>query len=105
MKWHVLTDDPKSYPQKPPDTIDEFGRRRFTTGCQVIVTTARGNVFCCDYQWCCLHNGKGEFWYMRSDNIIKDVIAWMPLPKPYKEGEKEYVKDAYSGSVFRYGTR
>jgi len=28
-------------------------------------------------------------WYDKNDNLLNDVIAWMPLPKPHQRGEEE----------------
>ena len=84
MRWKAITPNPRSYPQRTPDRIDENGRRWAATGCPVIVTTAAGKVFACSYQWTCTQNGIGTFYYGRSDNEIKNVVAWMPLPEPYQ---------------------
>lgn len=84
MRWKAITPNPKSYPQRTPDRIDENGRTWASTGCPVIVTTADGKVFACNYQWSCLEQGIGTFWHRRSDNEIKNVIAWMPMPEPYQ---------------------
>lgn len=31
----------------------------------------------------------GGRWWTDYDEVVDGVIAWMPLPKPYKEGEEE----------------
>lgn len=36
---------------------------------------------------------KGKCWYMSDDEygdvVYDDILAWMPLPKPWKDGEEE----------------
>ena len=88
MKWNVLTDDPKSYPQQPPVRIDELGRRWSTASDNFIVTDTKGKVYMAFYNYGCLRHGKGEFYWRNTDHPV-DVIAWMPMPEPYREGRTE----------------
>ena len=50
----------------------------------VIITTENGRVTFADY---CTENG--TFHDVGQDVWASDIIAWMPLPKPYKGGENE----------------
>lgn len=48
---------------------------------EILVCTKNGNVFvdfaCCD-----------EGWYVESGlDFVDDIVAWQPLPQPYKESE------------------
>ena len=75
--------EPQIIPAKDPGQ-DRRERSWAATGCPVIVPTADGKVFACSYQWTCTQNGIGTFYYGRSDNEIKNVVAWMPIPEPYQ---------------------
>lgn len=33
----------------------------------------------------CTHDGE---WYVKAKTVKRKIIAWMPLPEPYKEGEQ-----------------
>ncbi len=43
-----------------------------------LATNSEGDVYEYDYNKFTVHDGKGSF-------LGRDVIAWMPLPKPYRE--------------------
>ena len=47
-----------------------------------LATNSEGDVYEYDYSKFTVHDGKWSF-------LGRDVIAWMPLPKPYKEGGDE----------------
>lgn len=50
----------------------------------VIITTENGRVTFADY---CTENGM--FHDVGQDVWASDILAWMPLPKPYKGGDDE----------------
>mgnify|MGYP006872981438 CR=1 FL=1 len=81
MKWHVLTDDPKTHPKRPPDRQDEQGRWWFTTNEDFIITDYKGRVYIAFYVW---QNKK--FYWNDTDHPV-NAVAWMPLPEAYKEKE------------------
>lgn len=52
---------------------------------QVVLGTDSYNCFYNTYTW----DDCGEIkWYADGDYDVP-IVAWMPLPKPYREGEKE----------------
>ena len=79
MKWISIKD---RLPKRPPNRIDESGRKWFTVSDSFIVTDTEGRVFEADYDYY-----SKSFWYGNSLNEIK-VVAYMPLPKPYKAKEE-----------------
>ena len=81
MKWHVLTDNPESHPERPPDRRDEFGRLWFTADMDFIITDDEGRVYVAFYVW-----QNRRFYWRDTDHPVK-AIAWMPLPEAYK-GER-----------------
>jgi hypothetical protein len=47
---------------------------------------------CKDVRVCQMHHNSSDGWYDECDNWMyfsTSVIAWMPLPEPYQEGEQE----------------
>lgn len=70
-------------PKRPPNCIDENGRKWITVRDSFIVTDTEGRVFEAVYDYY-----SKSFWYGNSLNEIK-VVAYMPLPKAYKPKEEE----------------
>ena len=54
----------------------------------VLITNGKGNVRCGQYR--SEHDVRGEthYWWWKG-KTIESVLAWMPLPKPYKGGDSE----------------
>ena len=66
--------------ERLPDDV-EIGEEYPT----VVFCTSDGAVYVGGYE----HYLGGKWWYMDTwEDEAKGVIAWMPLPEPYKEGEK-----------------
>lgn len=82
MKWISVKD---RLPKRPPNRIDENGRKWLTVSDSFIVTDTEGRVFEAVYDYY-----SKSFWYGNGSNKI-EVVAYMPLPKPYKL--KEDVKE------------
>ena len=79
MKWISVKD---RLPKRPPSRINENGQKIFKSSDRFIVTDSDGRVFEADYTYC-----NKSFWNGNSLNEIK-VVAYMPLPKPYKPKEE-----------------
>lgn len=75
MKWISVKD---RLPKRPPSRINKKGHEIFKSSDRFIVTDSEGRVFEADYDY-----RKKGFWNGNSLNEIK-VVAYMPLPKPYK---------------------
>lgn len=54
----------------------------------VLITNGKGNVRCGQYR--SEHDVRGEthYWWWKG-KTVESVLAWMPLPKPYKGGDDE----------------
>ena len=58
-----------------------------------VLITIKGNDFVSDGTYAGYYSNR--WWYMCEDGevtdvpILANVIAWMPLPKPYKEKDNE----------------
>ena len=91
MKWISVKD---RLPKRPPNRIDENGQEWFTVSDSFIVTDTEGRVFEAEYNYC-----NKFFWYYNSSNKI-EVVAYMPLPKPYKPKEEENENESMA-SKFR----
>ena len=54
----------------------------------VLITNGKGNVRCGQYR--SEHDVRGgtHYWWWKG-KTVETVIAWMPLPKPYKGGDDE----------------
>lgn len=79
MKWISVKD---RLPKRPPSRINENGQEILKSSDRFIVTDSDGRIFEADYNY-----RTKSFWNGNSLNEIK-VVAYMPLPKPYKPKEK-----------------
>lgn len=54
----------------------------------VLITNGKGNVRCGQYR--SEHDVRGDthYWWWKG-KTVESVLAWMPLPKPYKGGDTE----------------
>ena len=48
-----------------------------------VIFSTKDAVYCGFYEYYC-----GGNWWVEEDYIVNDVIAWKPLPEPYREGGK-----------------
>ena len=69
-------------PKRPPSRINENGQEIFKSIDRFIVTDSDGRVFEADYSY-----HYKIFLNVNSLNKI-EVVAYMPLPKPYKAKEE-----------------
>ena len=57
-------------------------------GEEVLVTWGDDVYIACWDNWNCVDHGRywnfGEFYLTERDEEFADVVAWMPLPKPWK---------------------
>ncbi|MGN0163517.1 MAG: hypothetical protein ACI4EA_08080 [Candidatus Ornithomonoglobus sp.] len=83
MKWISVKD---RLPKRPPNRTDENGRECFVVTDDFIVTDSEGRVFEACYSY-----ANKSFWYGNSLNKI-EVVAYMPLPEPYKTKMTNYDK-------------
>lgn len=68
-------------PERPADTVDEFGRICFSTTNRVLIATKDGvDIAYFEHQGC--PEGGGYFWRTCSLYELKGVTHWMPLPPP-----------------------
>lgn len=54
----------------------------------VLITNGKGNVRCGQYRSEYDVRGETHYWWWKG-KTVESVLAWMPLPKPYKGGEDE----------------
>ena len=54
----------------------------------VLITNGKGNVRCGQYRSEYDVRGKTHYWWWKG-KTVESVLAWMPLPEPYKEGDDE----------------
>lgn len=57
----------------PPEEEEEY-----------LVTTAGGNLYVADWVNTEIFGGGAGVWHWVSDSMFLKVMAWMPLPEPYK---------------------
>lgn len=81
---NVLRDLPSVQPEQRWIPVEE----RFPEPWDLVLVTDR----CKDVRVCQMHHNSSDGWYDECDNWMyfnTSVIAWMPLPEPYQEGEQE----------------
>lgn len=88
LKYRPMDEDEYRAFREVYGEIPVEGRKVFACqmpedGQEILISTKYGNVFLdtCVYD--------GEFYELEEYGDWWDVIAWMPLPTPYKEGEAE----------------
>ena len=54
----------------------------------VLITNGKGNVRCGQYRSEYDVRGGTHYWWWKG-KTVESVIAWMPLPEPYKGGDTE----------------
>ena len=55
----------------------------------VLITNGKGNVRCGQYRSEYDVRGGTHYWWWKG-KTVETVIAWMPLPKPYREEREDY---------------
>ena len=84
MKWISVKD---RLPKRPLSRINKNGQEILKSSDRFIVTDSDGRVFEADYSY-----HYKIFLNVNSLNKI-EVVAYMPLPKPYKPKEEEKEND------------
>ena len=83
IKWHYITDEEREESGYPKDWVYYLDCEMPEDGQEILVTTKHGYV---EKDVCYLDDGysldSGWDW-------IEDIVAWMPLPEPWKDGEEE----------------
>lgn len=83
VKWHEITDEERKENGYPKDWSVYLDCTMPADEEEIIITTRYGTVEKDVY------HVDGEFSLDSGYDWIEDVIAWKPLPKPYKGGEEE----------------
>ena len=82
VKWHEITDEEREREGYPKDWVCHLDSIMPYDGQRILITTKGGFVEldeCYSDDGCTFSLDSGYDW-------IDDVVAWMPLPEPYKEG-------------------
>ena len=83
IKWHSITDEERERECYPKDWVVFLDSDMPADGEEILVTTKHGYV---EKDVCCKD---GEYSLDSGWDWIEDIVAWMPLPEPYKESDKE----------------
>jgi hypothetical protein len=87
VKWHEITDEEREREGYPKDWVCHLDCILPEDGEEILITTKNGYVEK-DTAYC------DDGYYLDSGyDWVDDVVAWMPLPEPYRESE---VQDADS---------
>ena len=82
IKWHEITDEERVIEEYPNEWLVHLDCQMPDDGERILVQTKWGNI---ELDECYIDDGcyldSGYDW-------VEDVIAWMPLPEPYKESEE-----------------
>lgn len=82
VKWHDITDEERRENNYPKDWAAYIDSEMPCDGERVLITTKGGFV---EMDECYSDDGM-TFGLDSGYDWIDDVVAWMPLPEPYKEG-------------------
>ena len=83
IKWHNITDEERERESYPKEWVTYLDSEMPEDGQEILVQTKHGDI-----RWdvCYIEDGfsldSGWDW-------VDDIIAWMPLPQPYKEEVKK----------------
>ena len=83
VKWHEITDEEREREGYPKDWVVHIDCEMPSDEQKILVTTRWGTV---EADVC---YEDGEFSLDSGYDWIDDIIAWMPLPEPYKGGDTE----------------
>ena len=80
LKWHEVTEEERAEKGYSDDIVAVFDCEMPEDNQEILVTTTHGYV---NQDVCYIDDGfsldSGWDW-------IEDVVAWMPMPKPWREG-------------------
>ena len=83
IKWHEITDEERVIEEYPNEWLVHLDCQMPDDGERILVQTKWGNI---ELDKCYIDDGcyldSGYDW-------VEDVIAWMPLPQPYKAESEE----------------
>lgn len=83
IKWHYITDEERKENGYPKDWVYYLDCEMPEDEQEILVTTNHGRV---EKDVCYIDDGfsldSGWDW-------VDDIVAWMPLPEPWKGGEEE----------------
>lgn len=82
IKWHEITDEERVIEEYPKEWLVIFDCQIPDDGERILVQTKWGDI---ELDECYIDDG------IRLDSDrdwIDDIVAWTPLPEPYKEGKK-----------------
>ena len=83
VKWHEITDEEREREGYPKDWVVHIDCEMPCDEQEILVQTKSGYV-----RWDVCYEDD-EFSLDSGWDWIEDIVAWMPLPKPYKGGKEE----------------
>mgnify|MGYP007101871850 CR=1 FL=1 len=85
VKWHKITEDERKKEGYPGDWVTYLDCLLPNDGDEILITVcgSDGSIHV-EKDTCCVADG---FYLDSGYDWLYDVIAWMPLPDPYKESE------------------
>ena len=84
IKWHEITEEEREREGYPKDWVVHIDCDMPCDGDEILVQTKNGYI-----RWDVCYE-EGEFSLDSGWDWIEDIVAWKPLPDPYREdGEKE----------------
>lgn len=86
VKWHKITEDERKKEGYPVEWDTYLDCLLPNDGDEILITVcgSDGSIHV-EIDTCCVDDG---FYLYSGYDWLYDVIAWMPLPKPYKESEE-----------------
>ena len=79
VKWHEITDEEREREGYPKDWVVHIDCEMPCDEQEILVQTKSGYI-----RWDVCYQD-GEFSLDSGWDWIEDIVAWMPLPKPYRE--------------------
>ena len=83
VKWHEITDEEREREGYPKDWTVYIDCEMPYDEQEILIQTKNGYI-----RWDVCYED-GEFSLDSGWDWVEDILAWMPLPKPYKESEVE----------------
>ena len=83
VKWHEITDEEREREGYPKDWVVHIDCEMPCDEQEILVQTKNGYI-----RWDVCYED-GEFSLDSGWDWIEDIVAWMPLPKPYREDGEE----------------
>lgn len=83
IKWHEITDEEREREGYPKDWVVHIDCDMPNDGDEILVQTKNGYI-----RWDVCYED-GEFSLDSGWDWIEDIVAWMPLPEPYRKGGEE----------------